>query len=69
LLGDGAASASLFAFDLLQIDGRDLRRLRTEERKARLATLLRKAAPAIHHVEHLEGEGPESHRATNHPPK
>jgi bifunctional non-homologous end joining protein LigD len=55
LLGDGAASATLFAFDFLLIDGEDLRRRPTLERKARLAKLLRKAPAAIRYVEHLEG--------------
>src|SRR5438046_5440826 len=33
----------LYAFDLLELDGRDLRREPIEDRKAALATLLRKA--------------------------
>jgi ATP-dependent DNA ligase len=55
LLGNGAASATPFAFDFLLIDVEDLRRLPTLERKARLAKLLRKAPAAIRYVEHLEG--------------
>jgi ATP-dependent DNA ligase len=52
---EGAATACLFAFDLLRVDGEDLRRLPWEERRARLRTTLR-ARPAIEVVEHLEGD-------------
>ena len=45
--------ALLYAFDLLEIDGEDLRRKPIEERKAALAKLL-KRTPAIHYVDHLE---------------
>jgi bifunctional non-homologous end joining protein LigD len=62
LLGNGAGSAVLFAFDLLMIGDEDLRRLPTLDRKARLAKLLRKAPAAIRYVEHLEGDGPEIYR-------
>jgi bifunctional non-homologous end joining protein LigD len=62
LLGDGAADACLFAFDVLSIDGEDLRRLQTLERKAQFAKLLRKAPAAIRYVEHMEGDGPEIYR-------
>ena len=44
----------LFAFDLLELDGRDLRREPLEVRKATLASVLRKAAPGVQLNEHLE---------------
>jgi bifunctional non-homologous end joining protein LigD len=62
LLGDGAAGACLFAFDLLSIDGEDLRRLPTLERKARLSKLLRMGPAPVRYVEHIEGDGPEVYR-------
>jgi bifunctional non-homologous end joining protein LigD len=42
---DGAVF--LFAFDLLELDGRDLRREPLEVRKATLASVLRKARPGV----------------------
>lgn len=51
------AMASLCAFDVLEIDGEDLRRLPIEDRKARLAKLLRGAPSNIVLNEHYEGEG------------
>jgi len=54
---DGSASACLFAFDLLRVDGLDLRPLPLEERRARLRTTLRRARPSLRVVEHLEGDG------------
>ena len=48
------ASVFLFAFDLLELDGRDLRREPLEVRKATLASVLRKAAPGVQLNEHLE---------------
>jgi ATP-dependent DNA ligase len=59
---DGAASACLFAFDLLMIEGEDIRRAHLEERRARLAKVLRRAPDAIRLSEHLEGDGPEIFR-------
>ena len=53
----GSASACLFAFDLLRVDGLDLRPLPLEERRARLWTTLRRARPSLRVVEHLEGDG------------
>jgi bifunctional non-homologous end joining protein LigD len=49
----------LFAFDLLELDGRDLRREPVEVRKATLASMLRKARPGVQlneHLEHPEGD-------------
>jgi hypothetical protein len=40
------AQAFLYAFDLLELDGTDLRREPIETRKATLASVLRKAVPA-----------------------
>ena len=51
--------AVLFAFDLLQNDGADLRDLPLLERKRRLDELLGKATGrAIRFNEHLTGDGP-----------
>ena len=51
--------AVLYAFDLLQHDGADLRDLPLIERKRRLARLLGRAKrQAIQFVEHLTGDGP-----------
>ena len=50
----GGASACLFAFDLLRVDGLDLRPLSLEERRARLRTTLRRARLSLRVVEHLE---------------
>lgn len=49
-----------FVFDLLYLDGHDLRRLPLEERKAILAKLVRHSDRGpIRFVEHIEGHGPE----------
>ena len=54
---DGSAYA--YAFDLLAIDGDDMRTLPLIERKARSAKLLRKAKPGIRYSEHSSGDGAE----------
>src|SRR5262245_49400004 len=46
----------LFAFDLLELDGRDLRREPLEVRKATLASLLRRAGAGVQLNEHLAHE-------------
>ena len=46
----------LYAFDLLELDGQDLRREPLEVRKATLASVLRKAGPGVQLNEHLEHE-------------
>ena len=51
------AEAVLFAFDLLEVDGRDLRREPIELRKATLAKLLRKASVRLQLSEHIEEPG------------
>jgi bifunctional non-homologous end joining protein LigD len=49
--------AILYAFDLLELDGEDLRRRPIEERKEALATLLRGAPASLQLVEHLVVNG------------
>ena len=52
----GAATRSkvfLYAFDLLELDGTDLRREPLEVRKATLASILRKSRPGVRLNEHL----------------
>jgi ATP dependent DNA ligase domain len=48
------ASAFLYAFDLLELDGADMRREPIEVRKATLASILRKSRPGVRLNEHLE---------------
>ena len=48
--------ASLYAFDVLAIDGADLRERLLLERKEQLAQLVR-GIPHVHYVEHLEAHG------------
>jgi bifunctional non-homologous end joining protein LigD len=50
-------SAILCAFDLLEIDGEDLRRVPIEQRKHRLARLLRRPHHGIALNEHFAGDG------------
>jgi hypothetical protein len=47
----------LFAFDLLELDGKDLRRSPLEERKREHAKLLRKAKWALQLNEHIDEPG------------
>jgi hypothetical protein len=51
----GSREAFLYAFDLLELDGNDLRREPWNLRRETLASLLRKAAPGIRLSEHLDG--------------
>jgi bifunctional non-homologous end joining protein LigD len=53
----GSRAAFLFAFDLLALDGEDLRRHPWEIRRATLTGLLRKANPGVRLSEHLDGDG------------
>ena len=46
--------AFLYAFDLLELDGTDLRREPIEVRKATLASILRKSRPGVRLNVHLE---------------
>jgi bifunctional non-homologous end joining protein LigD len=53
------ASVFLYAFDLIELNGDDLRRDSLEVRKATLASVLAKAAPGLRlneHIEHDDGE-------------
>ena len=53
------ASVFLYAFDLIELDGDDLRREPLEVRKATLASVLAKAAPGLRLNEHLEHRRPD----------
>jgi DNA ligase D-like protein (predicted ligase) len=53
-----AASLVFFVFDLLHLDGEDLRPLRLIERNDRLSALLASAAPCLHFSDHVIGHGP-----------
>jgi bifunctional non-homologous end joining protein LigD len=48
----------LYAFDLIELTGDDLRREPLEVRKATLASVLAKAAPGLRFNEHIEADGP-----------
>ena len=50
----------LYAFDLLELDGRDLHREPWSERRAKLARLLRGAGHGVQLSEHLEGNDGEA---------
>jgi ATP-dependent DNA ligase len=51
-------SIFLYAFDLIELNGDDLRRDPLEVRKAALASIVAKASPGIRFNEHIEGDGP-----------
>src|SRR5262252_6109851 len=51
-------SVFLYAFDLIELNGDDLRRDPLEVRKATLRSMLAKAQPGIRFNEHTEGDGP-----------
>jgi bifunctional non-homologous end joining protein LigD len=51
------ANATFCAFDLLQVDGRDLRREPLEARKRALAKLLRRSHSSVVVNEYFEGDG------------
>jgi bifunctional non-homologous end joining protein LigD len=51
--------AFLYAFDLIERDGDDLRRESIEKRKTNLARLLARAADGVRLNEHMEGEDTE----------
>jgi bifunctional non-homologous end joining protein LigD len=48
----------LYAFDLIELNGDDLRRDPLEVRKAALASIVADASPGIRFNEHMEGDGP-----------
>jgi len=54
-----AAALVFFLFDLLYLDGEDLRPRPVIERKERLRTLLADATPCLHYSDHVVGQGPE----------
>jgi bifunctional non-homologous end joining protein LigD len=59
LLGDGKATACLYAFDLLFINGEDLRPLPLDTPKETLASALQGAPEALRLSEHMDGpDGP-----------
>jgi bifunctional non-homologous end joining protein LigD len=58
-----APDAQLVAFDLLQLDGEDLRDRPIEERRAKLADLIDGAGLAIQFSHEVDGDGPEVPRA------
>jgi len=51
-------STFLYAFDLIELNGDDLRRDPLEVRKAALASIVAKASPGIRFNEHIGGDGP-----------
>jgi len=53
----GSRAPFLYGFDLLALDGEDLRPHPWEIRRATLTRLLRKASPGIRLSEHLDGDG------------
>jgi bifunctional non-homologous end joining protein LigD len=57
-----AAALVFFLFDLLYLDGEDLRPRLLIERKDRLRTLLSDAAPSLHYSDHVIGQEPASTR-------
>ncbi len=56
-LTSGDGRLTYFVFDLLHLDGANLRPLPLTERKARLARLLRNASPDLHYADHVTGDG------------
>jgi bifunctional non-homologous end joining protein LigD len=53
----GSRDAFLYAFDLLELDGGDLRREPWETRRATHKSLLRKAGRGVRLSEHIDGDG------------
>jgi bifunctional non-homologous end joining protein LigD len=49
--------AKLCAFDLIELDGADLRRVAIEERKRALERLLRRCRPGLQLIDHVYGDG------------
>jgi bifunctional non-homologous end joining protein LigD len=48
----------LYGFDLIELNGDDLRRVPLQVRRATLASTLAKAGPGIRFNKHLEADGP-----------
>lgn len=57
--GRNDVAFTYFAFDLLHLDGRDLRSLALVERKERLEALLRKPSTSLRFSSHIDAHGPE----------
>jgi bifunctional non-homologous end joining protein LigD len=53
----------MWAFDLIELNGDDLRPDPLQVRKATLASILAKASSGIRFNEHIEGDGPDRLRA------
>jgi bifunctional non-homologous end joining protein LigD len=53
----GSRDAFLYAFDLLEMDGEDLRPYEWHVRRATLRSLVKRAGPGIRLSDHLEGDG------------
>jgi bifunctional non-homologous end joining protein LigD len=51
------ASVFLYAFDLIELNGEDLRRDPLEVRKATLANIVAKAGPGLWFNDHIEEDG------------
>lgn len=58
-LREGGSEISYCVFDLLELDGQDLRELPLVERKTRLEALLARARLPIRYSAHIEGGGPD----------
>ncbi len=56
-VGKRGELVTYFAFDLLFLNGRDLRALPLLERKTRLRKLIGKDTPRLRYVDHIETEG------------
>jgi bifunctional non-homologous end joining protein LigD len=52
------ADVFMWGFDLIELNGDDVRRDPLAVRKATLSTLLARAAPGLHFNEHLDEDGP-----------
>jgi bifunctional non-homologous end joining protein LigD len=52
------ASVFLYAFDLIELDGDDLRREPLDTRKTTLASVIKRAAPGLRLNAHIEADGP-----------
>ncbi len=59
LVDSNNQAAVACAFDLLMLDGDDLRRRPLAERKAALRKVLKRTKDGIQYVEHVEGDGAE----------
>jgi ATP-dependent DNA ligase len=62
----GGTDAMPYAFDLLELNGKDLRLLPLGDRKAKLARLLARAPAGIVFNEHTDEDGAENRRVGSH---